>query len=104
MTNYFSSTARIAALDAEGPLALGPGDQSAYNVSTGMETSVNQLFGSLRLASGFSGDVEYAEARDGDVLRSSLDPTKAARTFGWRAHQTLDLGAEMTWRWYASQA
>ena len=94
----------LSAIDADGPLALGAGDEAAYNVSTGLETSVNELFGALRLASGFLGDVEHEPMREGDVLRSSLDPTKAARTFGWRAHQTLELGAEMTWRWYASQA
>jgi UDP-glucose 4-epimerase len=45
----------------------------------------------------------YAPARDGDVLRSTLSPHKAAKAFGWSAHQTLDLGAQMTWRWYKQQ-
>ena len=94
----------VSALDAEATLAPGVGDAAAYNVSTGLETSVNELFGALRIASGFLGDVEYGAAREGDVLRSSLDATKAAKTFGWKAHQTLELGAEMTWRWYESQA
>jgi UDP-glucose 4-epimerase len=94
----------VSALYAASPLAQEPEGGAAYNVSTGLETSVNDLFMALRLASGYRGDAEHATAREGDVLRSSLDPRKAAKAFGWGAHQTLELGAEMTWRWYASQA
>lgn len=94
----------LSALLAEEPLAQGPGDGAAYNVSTGLETSVNDLFMALRLASGYLGDVDYQPAREGDVLRSSLSPLKAAKAFGWSAHQTMELGADMTWRWYAAQA
>jgi UDP-glucose 4-epimerase len=94
----------ISALHAEGSLGQGVGDSSAYNISTGRETSVNDLLGALRHASGSLGGVENEPSREGDVMRSSLDPHKAATAFGWSAHQTLDLGADMTWRWYASQA
>jgi UDP-glucose 4-epimerase len=94
----------ISALLAEEKLAQGPGDGAAYNVSTGLETSVNELLMALRLASGYLGAVDYEPAREGDVLRSSLSPSKAAKAFGWGAHQTLEQGADMTWRWYASQA
>jgi UDP-glucose 4-epimerase len=94
----------ISALNAEGTLAAGAGDDNAYNISTGHETSVNDLFLALRLASNKPGAADHEAAREGDVMRSSLDPLKARRTFGWTAHQTLGLGADMTWRWYASQA
>jgi UDP-glucose 4-epimerase len=94
----------LSALLAEEPLAQGPADGAAYNISTGLETSVNDLLKALRLASEYWGAAEYEPAREGDVARSSLDPRKAAKAFGWSAHQTLELGAEMTWRWYASQA
>ena len=94
----------VSALLAEEPLAQRSGDGASYNVSTGLETSVNKLLAALRLASGYLGGVEQAPAREGDVLRSSLYPRKAAKVFWWGAHQTLELGAEMTWRWYASQA
>jgi UDP-glucose 4-epimerase len=93
----------ISALHAEQPLAQGPGDGASYNVSTGLETSVNDLLLALRTASGRLGEAEYAPQREGDVLRSTLDPRKAARAFGWSAHQTLELGSQMTWRWYVSQ-
>jgi len=93
----------VAALDAPGPLGKDASDASAYNISTGAETSVNDLFSAIKRASGFLGEARHEPAREGDVLRSSLDPSKAAGAFGWRAAERLDAGAAATWRWYASQ-
>jgi UDP-glucose 4-epimerase len=94
----------VAAFSAGGRLATGSGDIAAYNISTGKETSVNDLLAALRRASGFVGEAQHDPAREGDVLRSSLDPRKAAAAFGWSAGQELAPGAQATWRWYASQA
>jgi UDP-glucose 4-epimerase len=80
------------------------GDGSAYNISTGLETSVNDLLGAVRMASSFPGMAANLPARKGDVMRSSLSPAKAAERFGWNAHQELTAGIDMTWRWYAAQA
>jgi UDP-glucose 4-epimerase len=94
----------VAAIDFEGRLGHADGDTAAYNISTCRETSVNDLFSALSAASGYAEAPELEPARAGDVLRSSLDPSKARATFGWSAQQELTHGAEMTWRWYASQA
>ena len=93
----------IAALLSEGPLAQGGGDAAAYNISTGTETSVNQLLMALRQTSGFLGAADERPARAGDVERSSLSPAKAERVFGWMARQELDHGLAMTLRWFASR-
>lgn len=93
-----------AALLAEGTLAQ-PGENGAsFNISTGQETSVEALLMALRQASGYLGGVESMPARDGDVDRSSLDPSKAERVFGWSAQQTLENGAAVTWRWFSARA
>ena len=94
----------ISALTSEAPLAGEGPDGAAYNISTGAESSVNDLLLALRQASGYLGGVEHEAAREGDVDRSSLDPGKASRVFGWRAHQPLDDGAAMTWRWFARRS
>ena len=94
----------VSALNSEARLANGTPDSAAYNISTGRETSVNDLLAALRAASGFVGEAQYEAPRAGDVLRSSLDPSKAAVAFGWRAQQALGSGAETTWRWYAAHA
>jgi UDP-glucose 4-epimerase len=95
--------ALIAALMSETPLASEGPDGASYNISTGQEASVDSLLLALRQASGYLGEVESEPAREGDVERSSLDPSKAERVFGWRANQPLDNGAAVTWRWFASR-
>jgi UDP-glucose 4-epimerase len=94
----------IAAIDSDEPLGLGAGDDGAYNISTGTEVSVNELLMTLRQTAGSFGPSEERPAREGDVLRSSLDPSKAGRVFGWHAHQLLDNGLAMTWRWFAANS
>jgi len=79
-----------------------PGGPS-YNISTGLETSVDALATMLRPASGFTGAFEYAPAREGDIERSALDPSKARETFAWSARVSLDRGLALTYRWFAQQ-
>jgi len=83
----------------DGPGPAGP----AYNVSTGVATSVNMLAEGLRVALRFPGAVEHAEARDGDVEASVLSPAKALSTFGWSAAVDLRDGLEATGAWFARQ-
>jgi UDP-glucose 4-epimerase len=93
----------LAALDHGGELgASGEPDAFAYNVSTGERTSIAQLLMSMRVASGYFGPQAHAESRAGDILHSALDPSKAAREFGWSAHVELDTGIAMTWRWFST--
>jgi len=94
----------VSALLSESPLAGEGTDGASYNVSTGEETSVDALLLALRQASGYLGGVDHEPAREGDVDRSSLDPGKAARAFGWSARQPLENGAAMTWRWFAGRS
>lgn len=90
----------MAALASETPLALAEG--SAYNISTGVETSVNDLVGALRGACGCELAVENGPEREGDVARSALDPGRAERVFGWSAGTPLPDGLRATWEWFAS--
>lgn len=94
----------VSALVAEGPLAQSGQDGASYNVSTGSEISVNELLMSLRQTSMYLGGTDFRAGRVGDVARSSLSSAKAAQVFGWSAHQTLDVGLQFTWQWFASRA
>lgn len=93
--------ALLAALESEGPLALDGSDGPAYNVSTGLETSLDELVLLLRAAARYYGPVEHEPEREGDVARSVLDPGKAAEVFGWRAGASLEQGLTATARWFA---
>jgi len=84
--------------------ALASDDGAAYNISTGAETSVNELLMGLRQTSLYLGPTDFQPGREGDVARSSLSPAHAAGVFGWCAHQTLETGLAITWQWFASRA
>jgi len=92
----------LDALELDAPLAGPMPDGPAYNVSTGVPTSVEQVAGYLRALSRVVVESEHRPARDGDILHSVLDPAKAARTVGWQARQPVDAGLALTWRWFSA--
>jgi UDP-glucose 4-epimerase len=94
----------IDALFSDAALAADMPDGPAYNVSTGEQHSVEEVAGTLRMVSRVMKEFEYRPMREGDVLDSALDPTKAAATLDWRARQTLDGGLAATWQWMQHQA
>jgi UDP-glucose 4-epimerase len=71
------------------------------NISTGIETSVNVLCKEMGTVSGNALEPIYAEARPGDVRRSSLDPSRAETELGWKAEVPLAQGLQKTWLWFA---
>ncbi len=82
-----------ACLAAAGGAPPGP-----YNVGTGMETSVNALAAALDLPT------RREPERPGEVFRSCLDPSLAARELGWTAATDLRAGLERTLEWARAQA
>jgi UDP-glucose 4-epimerase len=95
-------SAIIAALAYDGLLADAEPGGSAYNISTGEEVSVAGLASALRPVAGFYGQFGTGRERAGDVVRSSLDPSKAREVFGWESRVTLDAGLVPTYRWFAA--
>jgi UDP-glucose 4-epimerase len=71
--------------------ALGP-----YNVGTGRETDVNQLFAMLRDACGVAAEPEHGPAKPGEQRRSCLDASRAQRLLGWSPHVSLWDGLRTT--------
>jgi len=85
--------AMVRALDRDG---------GTYNIGTGIETSVIELFGAVRAASGVARDPAFAPARLGELQRSVLDPALAGRELGWRPDRSLAQGLSATWDWISS--
>jgi UDP-glucose 4-epimerase len=73
-------------------------DGGPYNVGTGDETSVLELFDACRRIAGADVEAQHAPARPGDALRSVLDVSLAERELGWRPRTTLEQGLLETWR------
>jgi len=80
--------------------ALSGLDARAYNVGTGVETSVNELAEQLGVAAGRRPDIRHAPARPGEIQRSALHPGKARRELGWQPATTLGAGLAATLRWF----
>jgi UDP-glucose 4-epimerase len=78
------ANANVLALEEGGEAPSG-----AYNIGTGIETSVNELYELLREASGKDLPSVYGPAKPGEQLRSSVDPSAAGRDLGW--YQKTDL-------------
>jgi UDP-glucose 4-epimerase len=68
----------------------------SYNVGTGVETSVNELYETMARLSGRALPAEHGPAKPGEQLRSALDPAKAGRVLGWRPEVGLREGLEKT--------
>jgi UDP-glucose 4-epimerase len=69
-----------------------------FNVGTGRETSVLELYEVARRVSGIDLEPEFADPRLGELARSFLDPGHAASELGFRAAVDLDEGLARTWR------
>jgi UDP-glucose 4-epimerase len=78
-------------------LALQGGDGQAYNVGTGVGTSINTLFRTLLGVTGRSVEPRRGPRRGGDVRHSYLDCSKIRRDLGWQAEVDLRQGLAATW-------
>jgi UDP-glucose 4-epimerase len=72
-------------------------DGDTFNIGTGEETSVNELFEACRRVAGSDAEAEHAPARSGDVLRSVLDVSHAEAELGWQPRTALAEGLRLTW-------
>lgn len=77
-------------------------DDLAFNIGTGRETSINQLFAKLRARTGERGEAHYAPPRTGEVRRNALDIAKAQRVLTFAPAISLDEGLRQTVNWVQS--
>jgi UDP-glucose 4-epimerase len=79
--------ATLAAVDAAG----------VYNVGSGVETSVLELFELCREIALSDVGPELADERLGEIRRSVLDPSRIEMALAWRAGLDLREGLQLTW-------
>ena len=87
--------ANVVALENEIP-------SGAYNIGTGLETSVNRLYELLLENSAKNLPPQHGPAKPGEQLRSSVDPSLAERVLGWRPEVRLPVGLRETYRFFAA--
>jgi UDP-glucose 4-epimerase len=84
-------------------LAAAEQDGGVFNVGTGRETSVLELYERVQRAAGIEREPELAGARPGELQRSVLDPSLAERELGWKPQSSLADGLATTWNWISSE-
>ena len=75
------------------------GDGILFNIGTGREVSVNELYTSMATAADVSEPAIYAPARTGELDRISLSAAKAAVHLGWESWTHLDAGTSAVIEW-----
>ena len=88
----------VSDLEMEGD---GP-DDFAFNVGTGVGTSVRRLADVLEEASGRSAGRRFLPPRAGELEKSTLDISRL-RTMGWSAEVGLKEGLRTTFDWIAAK-
>ncbi|HOB35039.1 MAG TPA: NAD-dependent epimerase/dehydratase family protein [Bacillota bacterium] len=76
--------------------AVNNGSCSVFNISSGISTSIKDLFDIIAGLCRFSLPPEYKEARPGDIHHSVLDNSKAREHLNWKASTTLLEGLQRT--------
>jgi UDP-glucose 4-epimerase len=76
--------------------ALERGSGQAFNIGTGVGSTVNQVFNGLRKFTDYQLDATYFDSRPEDIYRIFLEASKAHRELGWEPRVTLDEGLRRT--------
>ena len=72
------------------------------NLGSGEEISVRDLMEMIRAMVGATGAVRWDHTKPDGQPRRSLDTSRAAREFGWRAKTSLPAGLKKTIEWFAA--
>ncbi len=70
------------------------------NLGTGVETSIRELAETIAELTGFTGEIRWDTSMPNGQPRRSLDASKAAALFGFRAEMPLRDGLLRTIEWY----
>ena len=73
-----------------------PTGQEVFNVGTGVETPINDIFSHLKRLTCSSACPEYGPAKPGEQRRSVLNANRIARQLGWRPRTALADGLVRT--------
>jgi len=77
-------------------LTLNSGSSGIYNVGTGIETSVNELFKKLNKIAGSIAIEKHGPAPKGEQLRSVITSEQLLREFNWKPSVIIDEGLKKT--------
>lgn len=83
--------------------ALKAKTSEIYNVGTGVETDVNELYKFLKEEIGSEAEPHHGEEMPGEQQRSVVGATKLKKQFGWNQEYDLKKGLKETVSWFKSR-
>jgi len=91
--------ANVLALFTANPEAVN----QVYNIAFGQQTSLNQLFTSIKEVAGSDLAPKYGPERKGDVKHSLADIGRAHSLLGYEPPVSVHEGLKITFEWYRKQ-
>jgi len=82
-------------------VTLDDHESEIYNVGTGIETDVNELFGLLNKITGKQREEKHGPAAPGEQMRSVITSDKIFNKFSWRPSTSLEEGLKKTVEFFA---
>jgi UDP-glucose 4-epimerase len=83
--------------------ALSDAVRGTFNIGTGVETTVNELYRQLQAVMGTDQPARYAPSRAGEQRRSAVAIERAAREMDWRPQISLPEGLARTVEYFRKQ-
>jgi UDP-glucose 4-epimerase len=83
--------------DVARALLVAVDQPGVFNISTGVETPVSEIFELMKAAANATIDGQLAPLRAGELERSCMDPSRAREQLDWHAETTLDEGLAETY-------
>lgn len=82
--------------------ALNARKTDVFNVGTGIETNVNELFDQLRQLTDTEAKATHGPAMPGEQQRSVIDSSKLKKELNWNLNYDLKSGLKKTVAWFRS--
>jgi UDP-glucose 4-epimerase len=84
-------------------IALKDDIKGIFNVGSGKETNVNQIFEYVRECAGVDIERIYGDERKGEIKRSSLASEKIKRVFNWNPEIDIQEGIKRTFEFFKNK-
>jgi UDP-glucose 4-epimerase len=84
--------------------ALNKKVEGVFNIGTGKETSVNDLYKVIIDTAGVNKNATYGPAKAGEQMRSCIAIDKALKSFGWKPEFDLEKGMKITAGYFKAAA
>jgi nucleoside-diphosphate-sugar epimerase len=94
---YIDNVVSANLLAAKAPAVNVSG--KVFNVATGRRTTLLEAYEEVKRITGYSGGINHAPERDGDIKHSLADISLAQQAFGYKVIADLAYGLEQTIAW-----